>query len=236
MGRSWTAVGGTAVLLVAGSVFAGACAPATMRVPEELAQAPALEVEGRQGLRVRERLRFGTFEAVEVKRSWIRGSDWRILAYEREKRDQSFSFTVTESGEARWRTDCKVRLRTRGVDIAGYEMRTEDRSSLDCSLISAAGERWLLSLTERRERPLDGTLSGAGRSFQVAGTNRLEGSPLPVEGASGYEVREGGRVAAAIEVLNDGRVWIPASEDAALLAATAAALLLVEDLRATLSE
>jgi hypothetical protein len=220
---------------IAGVALASGCASARMPLPEGLEGAHGMEVEGRQGLRVRERLRFGAYEAGAVKRSWVRGSDWRILVFEREKRDQTFSFTLAEGGDSRWRADCRTRLRTRGIEIGGVEMRAEDRSALDCSLLSTDGERWILSLTEQRDSPLAGTLSSDGRSFEVAGSNRLEGSRLPVEGASGYELRDGDRVAAAIEVLNDGRVWIVAPHDQALLAATAAALLLVEDLRATLT-
>jgi hypothetical protein len=217
---------------------AAACAPAQMEIPASLAGASGLAVEGRQGLRITERLRFGTYEAVAIERSWTGGRDVRILGYERERRDQRFAFTLAVGGDEVWDVDCKATLRTRGFETRGVEIDPEDRSSLDCRMRGSddPDARFRMLVEEENERPMKGTLANDDRRIDVLGTNRIQGGVVPVASASGYELREDGTTLAAVEVINDGRVWIGTPRDQALLAAAAASLLLLEDLRATLTE
>jgi hypothetical protein len=96
--------------------------------------------------------------------------------------------------------------------------------------------KWRMLIEESNDRPMNGTLTTDDRAIHVVGTNRIAGGIVPVAGASGYEFRDGTTTVAAVEVINDGRVWIQTPRDEALLAAAAAGLLLLEDLRATLTE
>jgi hypothetical protein len=162
----------------------------------------------------------------------------RILSYERERRDQRFSYTLAAGGTEVWDVDCKATLRTRGFEVRGVEIDPEDKSSLDCRMRGTddQNERWRMLVEEEHDRPMNGTLASDDRRIEVVGTNRIAGGIVPMAGATGYEIRDGGVTLAAVEVINDGRVWIRAPRDEALLAAAAAGLLLLEDLRATLTE
>jgi hypothetical protein len=214
------------------------CSTATMQMPAELAGTSALAVEGRQGWKINERISFGSYVARDVDRSWTRGSDLRILSYTSSKRRQSYRFTLAEGGTDRYHADCESAFRERGAEVRGIEIEATNRTALECRIRSAAdpADAWTMKLAEERERPFSGTLAGSASTLQVVGTNRVEGGVLPVEGASGYRFEQDGRAIAAVDVMNDGTVFLPAAADArrALIATAAAALLLHENLRETL--
>ncbi len=218
----------------------GACQSAQMRLPETLTSAERMPVEGRQGWKLNERLRFGPFEAQDVRRSWTRGRDGRILMASGSRRDQRYSFTLREGGQDHWRADCQADLAVVSIDVGVVEIEPANRSALDCRMQSLREpqEYWRLVLTESREHPLSGTLRGNGNALEVKGTNRLE-QGLPTQMTTGYEIAEAERTLAAVEVVNSGAVWLQPDLDPArriLLSAAAAALLLLEDLRETLPE
>ncbi len=86
---------------------------------------------------------------------------------------------------------------------------------------------------------MQGTLSQGNQVLAVRGTNRLAGTPFPLGDTSGYVFEAGGRTIAAVEVINNGAVWLSPGLDPALcgpVTAAISALLLFEELRATLPE
>lgn len=215
------------------------CQTARMPVPDTLSAAPRMVVQGRQGLRINQRLRFGPFEAHEVSRSWTRGRGLQVLTVSENRRRQRYAFTLRESGQDHWRVECEVTLLTQGLEAGGVEITPINRSRLECQLQSLAdpSERWNLELAERHERPLAGAVRGGGRALEVQGTNRLDHG-YPTDRTTGYEIAERGRHLAAVEVINSGAVWLQPDLDPAqrsLLSAVAAAMLLLEDLRESLS-
>lgn len=238
-----------AVLLAAVIVLAPLFAPvslareAQMRLPEALAAAPRLPVTGRQGWKRNQRLQFGAVRIFDVDRSLSKGGDLGILFYRGSKRRQRFGFSVAEGEGAVWRgaAATNLRRRTLGEAADGGAIALTDRSGFGAHLAPADAPQdlWVLELSERWERSLRGTLRGAGGVFTVKGTNRLAGTPLPMGETSGYAIEWGSQVLAAVEVINDGAVWIAPDlrpEHRAPLMAAIAALLLFEDLRATLPD
>lgn len=216
-----------------------ACRTAQMRVPDELSQANRLPVEGRQGWKVRERLRFGPYETLEVDRSWVRGKDFEYRAYESGDRNQRFSFVLAEAGQERLGGSCEASLRTRTLTTDIVDVALKNKSRLFCSFYPSreSARGWELQLEEAGDKPLKGRLNVDDRSYAVEGTRKLEGG-LPAETTSGYTISRAGKVLAAVEVIGSGAVLIPAALDAdeqTLLATTATALLLLEDLRGHLS-
>lgn len=220
-----------AVLLLAG------CAAAQMPVPDDLAPTAPLAVEGRQGWSHQQQLRFGPFAVLGIDRSWTRGSGLQVMAYDRQKRRQSFRFTLEEHGRPRWHVDCAAHLRYGRLDGGFADVELKNRSRLDCQLTDAVtSDVWTLALEERRERPLRGALRQGTDVVTVEGTKRLAGG-LPAEETSGYRLVRAGRSLAAVDVLGTGSVWLPESlapAERSLFAGTAAALLLLEDLRTSL--
>jgi hypothetical protein len=222
-------------LMVAG------CQTARMPLPDGLAAAERMPVSGRQGIRPGTRLRFGSFEANPVTRSWVRGRERGRgpTAMERE-RTETYRFTLREDGAETWFVACRASLRSVRFDLGPIQVHPSDQSALYCNLQSMADERiaWELELAERHGRPLAGTLALAATRLDVVGTARVAGA-LSMGLTTGYEIRAGDEVLGAVEVINSGAIWLRHDLDPVrrpLLAATAAALLLLDDLYATLSQ
>lgn len=216
------------------------CQATRMPGPDELSTSQRLAVEGRQGWKIHEHLRFGPYEAHEIDRSWTRGRDREILLYSGNKRRQRYTFTLREGGVDRWDVSCEANLTKHALGADGAEVALKNRSWLDCSLrsLGAPAEVWEMALSERSERPLGGRLSHGAAELEVRGTRKIQGG-LPGEATTGYEVLEEERVVGAVEVVNNGAVWLHeglSPDRQSLLSASAAALLLLEDLRESLPD
>lgn len=217
---------------------------ATMRLPDELASAERLPVKGRQGWKIVERVQFGDYDLYEVRRSWTTGGDLRVgrvLFYEGSKRRQTFGFTLAGPDGAVWHGGAATNLRRHALERDGFEIALRDKSGFAAVLQpdSAPDDEWTLDLTETFDRPLKGTLTRGERAIVVTGTNKLAGTPLPLDETTGYVFEAGGKPVAAVEVINNGAVWIAENIDPALrgpVTTAIAALLLFEELRKTLPE
>jgi hypothetical protein len=194
-------------------------------------------VEGRQGWRIREAILFGDYTTAGLDRSWTRGRDLRFNAYENRRRRQTFSFALMERGETVADAACTALLRTQGLHVRGVEAVIQDESGVDCTVRAPDGV-WRLTLAESGERPLAGRIVNGERTWTVAGTNRIAGGRLPADRTTGYRIAQGEAALGAVEVINDGAVVMApglAPSDRTVLAAAAAILLLIDDLRAALA-
>lgn len=227
-------LGVVAALLLAG------CRTAHMPLPDPLETTQRFSVEGRQGLKIKEHLRFGPYEAHAIDRSWVKGRDLQILAFEGNKRKQRYTFALREGQAERWSVSCEAFLRRQAISTEIVEVEVTNRSSVACLLWSPEdpAETWHLELLESGERPLAGRLSRGDMALDISGTRALH-KGLPTHATTGYHFLEEEHVIGAVEVINNGAVWLH-SEAApylqSVLSATAAALLLLEDLRAHLPE
>jgi len=99
-----------------------------------------------------------------------------------------------------------------------------------------AGEAWTMVLNQRSDEDLmTGYLSSGKENYEVAGTHKLAGTPMPLADASGYVLAKNNVPVAAVDVINDGAVWLSqglSGSERDGLAAAAAALLLFQDLSA----
>jgi hypothetical protein len=215
-----------------------------MRLPEDLAATDRLPVRGRQGWKFVERVQFGECDVYEVRRSLTKGGDLRVgrvTFYEGNKRRQTFGFTLAGPDGAVWHGGAATNVRRHALERDGFEIALRDKSGFMARLEpDAAPENgWTLDLAETFDRPLKGTLNSGARTITVTGTSKLAGTPLPLDETTGYVFESGGTPVAAVEVINNGAVWISPAIDAADRApvtAAVAALLLFEELRKTLPE
>lgn len=213
-----------------------ACQAARIPLPDDLAAGERWAVKGRQGLKLRETLRFGPYEAAGVHRSWTRGRDRGSDVVESRERRQYYSFALREGGVDTWLVKCETAHEKGTIRTPIVDLDLRNRSSLSCALTEAAGsETWLLTLAEDRERPLEGRLYSESDTsmFTIRGTSNLQKS-LPGASTSGYYITSSDGAMAAVEVVNSGSVTLHpslVSEKRALLSAASAALLLLEELR-----
>jgi hypothetical protein len=203
--------------------LAAACSTARYAVPGELATAAPLRVSGRQGVLVNQRLSFGPYATGEVSRSATRGKDLRdVLQSHAGDYSQRYSFSLARAGTKVADVDCTAE--GSAAQTLGVTWQMDRR--LQCNLTAPDGERRTLALEASRDRPLAGRVTGS-EWFEVAGSNRVGGGT--VTGTAGYTITRQDRTAvAAVDVTNEGAVYMAGAQDD-VLAAVAAALLLYED-------
>jgi hypothetical protein len=230
---------GVPAALIAIALALTGCHAARMPVPESLVSAERMAVSGRQGMKLNQELRFGSYRVHPIKRSWTRGRDRGSMPVaSQSERSQSFELTIGEDETAFAFVACRASAESVRIDLGVVEMNPADRSALYCNIQSTTDRlvAWEMELQERRARPLAGTITGGPSRFHVVGTNRLERG-LPVDVTTGYELRDGDRVVAAVEVVNGGAVWLSPDLEPGprrVMAAAAAALLVLEDLYDTI--
>lgn len=208
------------------------CTTARMSTPAELATAPRMVVEGRQGLQIGQRLRFGGYRTDEVRRGSVGGSERRSGDAVGAVFRQTYAFRFFRGEEPVAAVECLA-----GAEAGSRRLgeRTEvsavTRRTLDCTLSPDDDPQafWRLSLDSDERAARAGTLTRGAESLHVVETRRLErATPLCCDPA-GYVIADRRWSLAAVDVLNAGSVRLEPTLDSArrdLLAAAAAALLL----------
>jgi len=204
--------------------LAAACTPAAYAVPGELSAVAPLRVSGRQGVLVNQRLSFGPYATGEVSRSATRGKDLSdILQSHAGDYSQRYSFSLARAGTKV--ADVACTAEGSAAQTLGVTWQMDRR--LQCEITAPDGERRTLALEATRDRPLAGRVTG-DEWFEVAGSTRVAGGRVST--TAGYTIARGDArtPVAAVDVMNDGAVYLSAANDDAL-AAVAAALLLYQD-------
>ena len=229
-----------ALAVAAVLTLATGCETARMPVSASLMNAaPEAVCTGRQGFTFSEAFACGPYRVTDVDRSWTVTRSWDEIWFESSRADQHYEFAL-EAGDATWDGQFAV-----GADVdllelerflgGGFEIRFLDERFLVGALRARdETDPWRLAIGRSGdERTMAGALTRGDVVVLVEGTNRLADSPIPVSEETGYVLSMDGQEVAAVEVINDGRIWIRSSLNAELrqaLAAAAAALLLYRDL------
>lgn len=203
--------------------LAAACGTVRYPLPGELAAVAPMPVRGRQGVMVNQRLSFGPYATGEVRRSATRGTEVRDqLDSHAADVVQRYAFSLDRGGAKVADVECTAE----GRAASTLGVTWESRRALHCAVTPAEGERHTLQLESSRDRPLAGQVVGPA-GYRVAGSDRAGGGR--VTGTAGYTLtRIGGSAVAAVDVMNDGAVYL-ADGSGDVVAAVAAALLLYQD-------
>ena len=203
--------------------LAAACSTVAYPLPGELASVAPMAVSGRQGVMVNQRLSFGPWATGEVDRSATRTAELRDqLDSHAADVTQRYTFSLDRAGAKVAEVECTAE----GRAASTLGVTWESRRALHCAVTPADGERHTLQLESSRDRPLAGQVVGPA-GYRVAGSDRVGAGR--VTGTAGYTLtRIGGPAVAAVDVMNDGAVYLAGAADD-VVAAVAAALLLYQD-------
>jgi hypothetical protein len=228
---------------------AAGCTPARPALDPALAPEERLAVQGRDGWRIGQRVRFGEFEAGDVARDATRGRDVSrttpTATRQTSARRQQFRFTLRSAADSApaFRGRCDVTLRARDRLLGNNVSVSEGyRQAVDCQLDAADGARWRLAVAETDTTRMGGSLAredGQGPPFVVRPVTRFEGSRLETAGTVAWEFVLDGRALGAVAQANGGSVVLPrgyGEEVRRTLAAASAALLLYDVLEAPATE
>jgi len=233
------------LLLAALALALSACAPARMAVPPGLKAGSAeFPVKGRTISIFEGSFSFGPYRVVKARRGWTPSQSWsgtwRFINYKVRSARQNYEFTLLPPSGPAWDCRCTTQVDQQIVKAMGgkygeFSMETYGRAGYLCAFQPLDGSGyWQISMTRPSGQTLySGVLSGPGKRFSVQGTHALAGTSIPLSDPTGYIFSLPGRPVAAVQVINEGTVWIsPAlprpQRDA--LAAAAAGLLLYQEL------
>lgn len=216
------------------------CQTAHMRVPASLkSQAPEIACSGRQGFAFNEAFDCGPYRVAAVHRSWTTTRSWDDLGFESSRADQHYEFALEAAGGV-WDGQCAV-----GANVDLLELEEFLGGTLEIRFLD---ERFLVGVLRSRQDPdpwrlamgqstdeltMQGVLTRGNVEVRIEGTNRLASTSIPASDPTGYVFSLDGQQVAAVEVINDGALWILPAIDSNLrevLAAASAALLLYQDL------
>jgi len=228
------------ILMVSGALLSGCTVPYMQVDPQLSAQAPALPVQGRQGWLINQKLSFGKFSSSPVKRSWTKGYNIPfIVRFSGAKEKLGFSMQNAAGDQAE--LFCLGKLREYDLPVMNktFEVNLKTTDVFTCAIAMAdqSYEFYSENLNQNpRFNEPTGQLKGPGLELSIRAVGSLEGGQSSWSTtALGYELLSDGKVLAAVETLNEGRVWISPelSEHQQLLAASVATALL---LRSSLAE
>ncbi|MFH1059124.1 MAG: hypothetical protein V1797_10680 [Pseudomonadota bacterium] len=233
----------TCFLLALVLALAG-CTVARMDVAPSLRAATVeMPVSGREVMGMDRAIAFGPYRTVGVNRSWTSttgfGAAWGNVDYSHLNSSQRYQFNLVAPGAAPMTCQCAVGAHRQWLDLdmgSGGElnMQLAGQNSLACALVPAdGGPPWRLVLGRSAgSAAFTGVLTSRQKAFNLRGSQRLAGSSIPLGEATGYEFVYAGQPVAAVEVINDGAVYMPPGppddEHRALAAAAAAILLHME--------
>lgn len=220
------------------ALLVSGCSTARMALPPSFpAETAPMQVSGHRGFG--RTLRFGQYEIRNISRGWRTTSSWRIDIYggATSSRKSSFEVLNTASGE-KTQARCVNNAKWQDLkdNVLGGELTWRFAGGVVYLAALERGEkRWeLIMEQDNRGWMLEGRLSDSKTSLAVRGTRRLEGSSWEFTEATGYIFSMNGRDVAAVETLNEGRIWVDAAlseELKDIISASSVALLLYGDLR-----
>lgn len=213
----------------------GACTVPYMQVDPQLnASAQAMPVSGRQGWLVKQQLSFGEFTSSPVKRGWTFGYNIPFIVRFSGAREK-LGFGIQNSAGDQAELFCLGKLREYDLPVLNkafeVNLKTTDVFTCGIALADQSFEFYSENLHQNpRFGAITGQVQGPGVDWSIRPVSSLEGGQSSWSTtALGYELVQDGRVIAAVETLNDGRVWInpalPESQQL-IIAGVAAALLL----------
>lgn len=216
------------------------CQTARMALPAFLEdRADHLPCEGRQGFKIGEEFTFGEYQVHRVKRGWTQRVSWDLAFAEGTARRQEFEYTVQTPDGTQWQGNAVTGVRKQDVSgrIGGGEWTWELSSAINF-LVRIADEThqhfWTLAMAEgTSDFVMSGELSDGYTVYRVEGTQQLAGTPMPLSSPSGFIFYEGPRAVAAVEVINQGAVYLDREldpEQRNIIAVAATALLLYQDI------
>ncbi len=213
------ALAGTFLLLVA-------CAPAQMRVAPALSALEPFPVAGANPRRWNSQISFGPWKTSVAREGLKWDFGLPLLGVAAGYGTQPYR-VVLASARQPIQAECVTRSVTLARGSVSVDPALGNLPALACGFTGQGDGTLRLRITATNAEK--GRLEYSDAQWEVSSVDRLQGSPLPSAEPLGYEITSGNRVVAAVETLNQGRVWMdPAlsARDKERLAATIAVLLL----------
>ena len=222
-------------LVLISAVFITACREARMAAPQQVtSQAQEWAIKETRIIGWDSPFNFGPYHVANVQRGWQETTAWGFLGYENYKSKQQFQYTVQRAGGQPWVCNCATGVGQQVLQgmIGGGTLTWELTAATNFACSLKNGDKiWRMVVASQGSSKLamQGVLQGPGKDIQVKGTHELEGSSLGLSDPTGYTFYSPQGPIAAVQVINNGIVWMLPGPDQDALAAASAGLLLYKD-------
>lgn len=226
-------------LIVLVCLLVWSCEPAMMRVDDILkTDAERMDVSGKQGWQFNQVIRFGEFHTSEVKGGWQTGYDIHFVL-DFKKAEEKFSFSQFDGSDTKARVFCIGTLNMSEVGLRKSRISVPlDVEDLFHAQIFLESDTlgWDLLLYNPNEIMFEasakGELKKKEQAIVIQPVRDLEKGSLGPQ-IVGYLFIDRGAPVCAVQILNNGIVWMRSGLDPELrlvLAAASSALMLRDDL------
>lgn len=232
-----------------------ACKPFKISMSNDLGNATELNVKGRNGILINQKLSFGEYKTAKVNRSWTEGSSvnggaMKTLWVTYSQKQQSFHFSLSDSSGNTSETFCLAKTRSEDwtagsnpnslvnimADVLGIGGNSDNTFAVNVYLPKEAAP-WEMMIdmqqAQLHSKHYIGYLAKTrDEYYTIHPVTSVESSgkksPLPF-GSAGFEVRNKAGIAlAAVSLIDNGKVYLGSTDpkERFLLANACTALLL----------
>jgi hypothetical protein len=236
-----------AILLALG-IIQSSCVPARMALSDDIkTTAIEMPVYGRQGWRLNQNMSFGNYQVYNVQRGWMTGHDINIFFYNTAGMKQKFEFTIADADSNVWLVSSIAKIKSKEFKLYSGPKEIFNPNKYEEIMISTLQSEkygtWRLIMSDKASwsetRHFQGILSNEHTHLGIRPVNRLQGGKIPLDHYTGIEFVLGDKTIGAVELINNGRVYLPPNLNAELkmaLAGASAYLLLADNIKAELDK
>jgi len=227
------------------AVFIFGCSMPHLKLDPSLQQqGQVMEVSGRQGLMISQKLSFGPYHTEAVDRDWTTSYDIPIVVRFRGAKEK-LNFVIHDNAQHRAEVFAAGSIESRELSTSSdlFAIPLDYQDAFVGSVRTGKGNVWNFVVDDPSHQSFSshskGELSFGDRRISLSELKELSTHNATMQGVLGYEFRENNKVIGVVELLNDGRVVLSRQSDAQtqlVIASVAAALLLRSDLSKTLEE
>ncbi len=217
-----------------------ACSTPKIMVDDHLRTDTTLyHVKGRQGWWINQHLSFGEFQSGKINRGWIKGYDFPfIIRFAGAK--EKLNYTLQGQNDLAAEVFCLGKLREQDLQLFHryFDVNLKTKDAFTGSVVineSKAFDFFVANLNQNNWfREAKGWIKGEQLNISIEPIKTLEGGKKTLDSqVLGFSFVRDGITLGAVEVLNQGRIWLHndlSAEEKLLLASVASALLLRSDL------
>lgn len=225
---------------IAGVLLLSACSVPHMALQSNFkSQAQELPIEGRSALKPNGNFKIGDYTVANVHRGWRNMGGFSIFSYNNVKARQQYQFSLQSGQNSEWYVFGASKLHEKSLKSnTGLTIQlAPNREYYASHFTSPQSGQWHLLTVDPgnyiKRNKFEGELSNGTTTFNILPVYNFEGKTLPMSEIIGYEFRLGDKTIGAVQVINNGKVWLTPETDEdtrMVLASAMASLLLYEKL------
>ncbi|WP_242926080.1 hypothetical protein [Pontibacter vulgaris] len=234
------------LISLAGALALASCSVPPMAVESSFKQqAEVLPVAGRKTFKPNGSFTIGKYTVANVYRGWRNMGGFSIFSYNNIKARQQYQFSLQNGQGSEWYVFGASKLQHKSLkDNTGVTIEVAPNMEYYASHFTSpeSGQWHLLTVDPRHyleRKKFEGELSNGTTTYTIAPVYKFEGKNLPVSDIIGYEFKDGNAIVGAVQVINNGNVWMHpelAPDTRMVLASAMASLLLYEKLDEAVTE